>query len=72
MADRTMNDSNPNQTMRKEQAKAEVSGSSDRQREQGMDKNREKSAIGGGSGRDQRSQDKSRDTGKSHESASRF
>ena len=74
----TKNSSNPNQTMRSEQAKAEVRGSgSDRQREHGgMDKSRgEKSASGGGEHRSQTGepgrarneldQDKSRDFDKS-------
>lgn len=55
MADPNMtnSNSNPNQTMRSEQAKAEVSGG-DRQRKQGTDKNaNEKSAIGGGGERSQ-------------------
>lgn len=64
MADPNMtsnNQSNPNQTMQREQAKAEVSGGGDRQREQGgMDKDRqEKSAIGGPSKSDEMSKDKS-------------
>ncbi len=58
MSNNSNNSNNANQTMQREQAKAEVGGGSDRQREQGgMDKDREKSAIGG--------QDKSDDMSKS-------
>ncbi len=63
MADPNMTDNNSNhsnQTMQREQAKAEVSGGSDRQREQsGMDKDRQdKSAIGGQSKSDETAKDK--------------
>ena len=52
---------NANQTMQRENAKSEVSGGSDRMREQGgMDKkSEEKSAIGGQSKSDDMSKDKS-------------
>ena len=51
---------NANQTMQREQAKSEVSGGSDRMREQGgMDKkSEEKGAIGGQSKSDEMSKDK--------------
>ena len=60
---------NANQTMQREQAKAEVGGG-DRQREHGgMDKNaQEKSAIGGQPKGEEMGQDKSREFDKSRSS----
>ncbi len=63
----TNNSNNSNQTMQREQAKAEVGGSSDRQREQsGMDKDRkDKSAIGGQSKSAEKSDEVSKDKSQS-------
>jgi len=57
----TNNSNNANQTVQREQAKSEVSGGSDRQREQsGMDKERQdKSAIGSQKKSDETAEDKS-------------
>lgn len=66
MADPNMTKNNENQTIRHEQAKSEVSGGGDRQREQGMDKDaKDKSAIGGQSRNEPTSEDKNRELDKS-------